>query len=72
VTQLDERLRAVLVAASPTSTPTADDVDVSYELLVGVKAAVTLSLPVGREVVAQVAVPTPGEPVVPDPVTVVA
>ena len=46
-------------------TPTAEDGEVSYELSVGVKTAVIVSLPSGREVVVQVAVPTPGEAVVP-------
>ena len=53
-------------------TVTADDVEVAYEVLVGVKVAVMLSLPCSRELVVQVAVPTPGEPEVPAPVTVVA
>jgi hypothetical protein len=52
-------------------TATVGDCDVAYKLLAGVKSAVTLSLPAGRELVTQVAVPTPGETVVPDPVTVV-
>jgi hypothetical protein len=41
-------------------------------LSVGVKTAVMLSLPIRRELVVQVAAPTPGEAVVPSPVTVVA
>jgi hypothetical protein len=72
VIQLDERLRAVVEEANPTVTPNADDVNVAYELLVGVKVAVMLWVPVGSELVVQVAVPTPGEAVVPAPLTVVA
>jgi hypothetical protein len=62
----------VVVPVCATATRTADDVDVAYKLLVGVKTAVMLSLPCNKELVMQVAVPTPGEPAVPDPVTVVA
>ena len=61
-----------MVGAVLTVMRTADDVDVAYELLVGLKTAVMLPLPVGRELVVQVAVPTPGEALVPAPVTVVA
>ncbi len=45
----------VVVPISATVTVFADDVDVAYELLVGVKTAVMLSLPSGRALVMQVA-----------------
>ena len=45
----------VVVAISATVTVVADDVDVAYELLVGVNTAVMLSVPTGRVPVVQVA-----------------
>src|SRR5579863_1261614 len=60
---------AVVVAVCATWTTVVDDVEVAYELLVGLKTAVMELLPPPRALVAQVAVPTPGEPEVPAPVT---
>ena len=54
-----------MIPVCATVTTTAADVNVEYELLVGVNTAVMLSLPFSRELVVQVAVPTPGEAVVP-------
>jgi hypothetical protein len=45
----------VVVTVSATVTVVGGDVEVAYELLVGVKTAVTLSLPTGRVLVVQVA-----------------
>ena len=53
---LAESVVVVLVAGgAPTVTTTADDVELAYELLVGVNTAVMLSGPVGRVLVVQMA-----------------
>ena len=65
-------LRVVLDKAGVTVTMTATAVEVAYKLLVGVKTAVMLSVPVGRELVVQSPYQRPVSPWCPDPVTVVA
>jgi hypothetical protein len=54
VSEQDEPAR-LQAAAAATWTTTAGDVDIAYELLVGVKTAVMLSLPAGNVLVMQTA-----------------